>query len=168
MGAGSPEELIGKPISEIVHPENWSDSRNRIKRMLKGEKGLYPVENRYVRVDGKTIDVDVIASALMYDGKPAVQVAVQDITEKKATDKSLRETEASLRMAVEAANIGLWSWDLKTDKVNYSAEWKRQIGYGEDEISDDFSEWRNRVHPDDLERSLNTVNRFIHNPLAGL
>jgi len=89
FGAESPEDLIGKPITEIVHPDNWDAAGERIERMLAGEKGLYPVEDRYVRLDGKTIDVEVRATSLAYQGKPSVQVIVQDITEKRKTEREL-------------------------------------------------------------------------------
>ncbi|MBK8129209.1 MAG: PAS domain-containing protein [bacterium] len=55
-------------------------------------------------------------------------------------------------MAVHAANVGLWDWDLRANKVRFSREWKAQIGYEEHEIIDDFSEWQSRIHPDDREK----------------
>ena len=72
----------------------------------------------------------------------------------------LREALLKQDAAVKAGNIGLWNWDLTTNKVIYSAEWKRQIGYEENEISDNFDEWRNRVHPDDLEITMSKINKF--------
>lgn len=85
------------------------------------------------------------------------------IRRKRAEDQ-LRESTARLETAVRASNVGLWSWDLKTNKVYYSPEWKRQIGYEDREISDTFSEWQSRVHPDDLDRALHTVNSYLKNP----
>ena len=55
-----------------------------------------------------------------------------------------------LWLAVRAAKIGLWDWDIVANTVFYSPEWKQQIGYEVHEISDSFEEWRSRVHPDDL------------------
>lgn len=74
-----------------------------------------------------------------------------------------RLNEALLRQqeAVRAGNVGLWDWDLETNKVHYSAQWKSQIGYEEHEITDDFAEWRSRVHPDDLGPTLKKVNESI-------
>lgn len=69
-----------------------------------------------------------------------------------------------LRRALRAANVGLWDWDLSTNRVQFSREWKRQIGYEEHEIADDFSEWQSRVHPDDLERAVATVQAFVKRP----
>ena len=85
-------------------------------------------------------------------------VAVFDvITERKQTEEKLREALLRQNEAVKAANVGLWDWDLVTNKVKYSAEWKRQIGYEEHEISDNFEEWESRVHSEDLEPTLQKV-----------
>ena len=62
---------------------------------------------------------------------------------------------------VRSANIGLWDWDLPKNEVWYSPEWKQQIGYEDSEISNSFDEWRQRVHPDDLDPALDTINRFL-------
>ena len=55
------------------------------------------------------------------------------------------------------AAIGLWDWDLLTDSVFYSPEWKRLLGYQDAEISNSPEEWRSRVHPDDLPGALEQV-----------
>ncbi len=72
--------------------------------------------------------------------------------------------EAQLRLALSASNIGLFDWDFATNRVKYSREWKSQIGYAENEITDDFSEWQSRCHPDDLDRVLARVRDYIANP----
>ncbi|MCB1812615.1 MAG: PAS domain S-box protein, partial [Candidatus Competibacteraceae bacterium] len=79
------------------------------------------------------------------------------------------EQDAMLRLqaAVRASQVGLWDWDLNTNQVYYSAEWKRQIGYGEQEISNDFSEWQLRVHPDDLARMQHAVQAYLKEPDRG-
>ncbi|HSI14494.1 MAG TPA: PAS domain S-box protein [Chthoniobacter sp.] len=60
--------------------------------------------------------------------------------------------EAHLQMAVRAAKVGLWEWDLRTNAVKFSDEWKRQLGYSAEEIPNEFSAWETRVHPEDLPR----------------
>ena len=46
-----------------------------------------------------------------------------------------RQAEERQRLAVSAANVGLWDWDLITNNMVFSSEWKRQIGYDEHEIA---------------------------------
>ena len=44
------------------------------------------------------------------------------------------EPEARLRLCVAASNIGLWDWDLVSNEVYFSPEWKGQLGYAENEL----------------------------------
>jgi PAS domain S-box-containing protein len=72
--------------------------------------------------------------------------------------------EGWLQLCISASNIGLWDWDLDSNRVSFSREWKNQIGYAEDEISNSFEEWQSRVHPDDLEETLHKVRSYFDNP----
>ncbi|MEW5960541.1 MAG: PAS domain S-box protein [Chloroflexota bacterium] len=100
----------------------------------------------------------------IYPSPDGLTIYFSEITDRKQAERALREAEERLRMAVKAANVGLWDWDLRTQQVYFSPEWKGQIGYEDPEISNDFGEWQSRVHPDDLERSLQTIQAFIANP----
>ena len=93
-----------------------------------------------------------------------VVAVYEDITDRMQREESLRESEARLRLSVAAADVGLWDWDLRTNTVYYSPEWKHQIGYRDDEISNLFDEWQSRVHPDDLEPTLERVRAFTSGP----
>ena len=92
---------------------------------------------------------------------------IVDVDDRVGAEEAFREGKLQLEMAIKASNTGLWDWDLKTNKVYYSPEWKQQIGYEEWEISDDYSEWQNRLHPDDLENALSIVQKNIENPSLG-
>ena len=85
-------------------------------------------------------------------------------TKHKEAEDALQESKTRLELAAKAANVGLWDWDIQNNKVFYSSEWKRQIGYEDAEISNNFDEWQSRVHLEDLDRSLQTVRAFIEKP----
>jgi PAS domain S-box-containing protein len=72
--------------------------------------------------------------------------------------------EAHLQMAIRAAKVGLWEWDLRTNAVKFSDEWKRHLGYGADEIPNEFSQWETRVHPDDLPRMKKYLADYFAKP----
>lgn len=89
--------------------------------------------------------------------------------ELKHKNKQIRtESEEQITRIVNSAKIGLWDWDLTTDKVFFSSEWKKQIGYEADEFGDDLGEWQNRVHPDDLKPALKKINACIKSKLPSL
>lgn len=56
---------------------------------------------------------------------------------------------AELHLAVQAAEIGLWDWNLLTNDVYFSPEWKAQLGYTDEELPNRYEEWESRLHPDE-------------------
>jgi PAS domain S-box-containing protein len=106
-----------------------------------------------------TVLISFVTEA-MHRARAAAQVA----SEREKAAQERREDEARLRLSVRSANIGFWDWDLKTNAVYFSPEWKNQIGYREDEISNRFEEWQSRLHPDDLDVTMHKVLAFIENP----
>jgi PAS domain S-box-containing protein len=84
-----------------------------------------------------------------------------DVTADRRRERELRDALLSLTRATQAGGVGLWDWDLVTNTVRYSDEWKRQLGYEPHEIADSFEEWRVRVHPDDLDAAMATVRSRI-------
>ncbi len=78
----------------------------------------------------------------------------QDITDRKLVELRLHESEQIMRFALEGAGDGVWNWHIASGKVQYSKRWKAMLGYAENEISEDLSEWTKRIHPDDLGRVM--------------
>ncbi len=100
----------------------------------------------------------------IYPSKDGLTIFFTEITARKGTELKLRASQERLELAIRSANVGLWDWDLLTNKVYYSPEWKSQLGYEDHEISNDFSEWESRVHPEDLERAKATISGYIEKP----
>ncbi|MFM8454359.1 MAG: diguanylate cyclase, partial [Gammaproteobacteria bacterium] len=77
-----------------------------------------------------------------------------------------REIALRYNAILDATGDGVWDWDLKTNKVYYSNQWKKMLGYESSEISDDISEWKKRIHPDDASACYAEINNHI-NGLSG-
>ena len=78
----------------------------------------------------------------------AAAIGVEE--ERRATQESLRESEERYALAARAANDGLWDWNLKTNKVYFSPRSKALLGCLEKEIGDDWEEFFQWVHPQDI------------------
>lgn len=85
-----------------------------------------------------------------------------DITERKLAEQALEKSEERWKFALEGANDGVWDWDFQSDEVLYSKRWKEMFGYAEDEMGNARSEWFNRVHPDDLPRVVEIIERHLY------
>ncbi len=77
---------------------------------------------------------------------------------------TIPRSEAFLQKAMQAAKVGLWDWDLRSNVVTCSDEWKLQLGYGKNEILDDLNEWESRVHPDDLPKIRQKLAEYRMHP----
>lgn len=80
LGAKNAAEIIGKPIWKYFHPDYRETVKERIRELLEKGRGVPPLEQKYVRVDGRVVDVEVMAAPITFMGLPAAQVTVRDIT----------------------------------------------------------------------------------------
>jgi PAS domain S-box-containing protein len=80
------------------------------------------------------------------------------------SDATAERAQERLRMAVRAGHVGVWDWDLLTDVVYYSPEWKSQIGYQDHEIAPEVGEWESRLHPDDVAHAKDSLRTFLEGP----
>lgn len=67
---------------------------------------------------------------------------------------ALMASEQRLNRALEAVQDGLWEWDLRSDRVFYSPSYARLIGLSAEAMGDSEAFWRERLHPDDRETTL--------------
>ncbi len=101
FGATKPEELVGTPMIERVHPDHRPIALARAQLALGDGQTLPPMEEKFLRLDGTAIDVEVSGGGLILDGQPTVQLFGRDITERKRTEAALREVEGRYRRLVE-------------------------------------------------------------------
>lgn len=78
--------------------------------------------------------------------------AIENARERHSLTRELRQAEERLRLALSAANIGTWEWNLATDQVIWSEGHFRILGYEMGAFEPTFEHWRSRVHPEDLAR----------------
>ena len=74
----------------------------------------------------------------------------QDMTERTRGDRASRRTGERLANAAEAANDGLWEWDLRTQDCYFSGRWRAMLGLPATPGSGRADEWLARIHPDDV------------------
>ncbi len=119
-GASSPDQVIGKPVMDFIHPDYREIVAQRMKKSMETGTIALAVEEKFLRLDGTVIDVEARAAPLVYQGKPAIQAVVRDITDRKEAEESLRLSEQNFRDSIENSPLGIRiaSEDGKTLYVN--------------------------------------------------
>ncbi len=98
MRASSVEQLYAMPLLNFVHPESRAVVMKRFAAMSERGAPAPAIEERFVRLDGTTIDVEVAAAPFVLDGKTIYLVVVRDITERKQVQAMFRQRRRLLEM----------------------------------------------------------------------
>jgi PAS domain S-box-containing protein len=98
LGAKSSAELIGRPILDFVHPDYRKRTHRQLDLLRRKQKALPLRENIFLRVDGTTMDVEVAATPLVYENRPAAQIVFRDITERKLAQEIIIADQKQLRL----------------------------------------------------------------------
>jgi len=123
--AASPEQLIGKPIMDVVHPDYRALVHERIRRMLEHGITTPLVEQKSLRLDGTEFDVEVTAAPLIYEGKRMIQVVARDITVRKRAERALRESEARLQAILDNSTAVIYVKDTQGRFVLVNREFEK-------------------------------------------
>jgi PAS domain S-box-containing protein len=74
---------------------------------------------------------------------------------------ALRETEDRFQLAVRGSSDGLWDWNIATNNVWWSRQYRELLGYEADDLPATYDSWESRLHPNDRERTLDALRRHI-------
>lgn len=152
-----PEEMVGRSVFDFYFPEDVERKKQLLRRRQQGVREQ--LEERLRRRDGSELWVRMAAAPVFkgngeFDGALAM---VCDITERKIAEEALRESEARFRLVANAAPVLIWM--SGTDKLctYFNKPWLDFTGRSIDsELGDG---WAEGVHPDDLQRCLDTYTQ---------
>jgi PAS domain S-box-containing protein len=102
LGAQQPEQLAGKDIFEIVHPDYREVIRQRIQHCYQTGTASSPMECALVALDGSFVEVESAGIPITWKGSPAVEVVARDIRERKRAEEQLRQAQTRTESVLDS------------------------------------------------------------------
>ncbi len=161
FGAKTENELLGKHIFELIHPDFHELAIENAK--LLSEKGYVNIqEQKYIKLDGSILEVETQAQTIRFNEDTATLVVMNDITERKKAEAALRESEIQYRNLANSGSALIWTSGLDKLCNYFNDPWLKFTGRTlQQEMGNG---WTEGVHPDDFDRCLETyVTAFDKN-----
>lgn len=128
LGAEKTEQIIGRPVMDFVHPDYRKIVMERVRKgFSQGIKAAF-IEERFLRLDETSVDVEVTGVPFAYQGKPAMMVIARDIIERKRAEEEKAKLELQLSHSQKMELIGTLTSHISHEFKNFLTT---IIGYSE-------------------------------------
>jgi len=149
------EEMMARPWLDFLHPDDIKPTLAEVSSLFAGNQTI-AFENRYRHKDGSYRWF--LWNAQPYLEEQVIYGAAVDITEakkleviRKAAEVTLQDSEERLRLALLAAQQGIWDWDLRTQVLTWDERCKQMFGLPPD-FPVSYEQHLASLHPDDRDR----------------
>lgn len=149
----SAHEIIGRQVLTLFPPELVDEEFIIMARIHRGER-IQNYETVRVAKSGRRVDVSITVSPIVnaFGNVIGASKIVRDISQRKALESAFQESERRQALAVEAGEIGLWSYDVASGRPRFSPRCKMIWGLPPDAPTPDYEENLKAIHPNDVER----------------
>lgn len=151
------DELFGKPVLQLYDTSFHKEINERVNRMQ-----VIKDEWIGVKKDGSRFDIEVYSRPHIYKDKDVRVVSILDISTRKKTERALRSSELLLNAAVEGTNVGIWEWNLVTNKMTFNDTYRKILQIRPGQLPASFDDWKQTIHADDQDSLLEALKNHLH------
>ncbi len=113
------------------------------------------------RKDGEVFPAEVCLTALTLKGERMLLATVRDMTESKLSEERARKTTARLTLATEAAQLGVWEYDLEAKTLTWDDRMCELYGIRREEFGGVYEDWLGGLHPEDARAARGRLEAAI-------
>ena len=161
LGVDSEQELIDRPFPEFIHPDDRSMVVENYRRRIANEALPPRYDFRFVARDGTVKWVEINATLIEWQGKPATLNFLTDITKHKRVEEALEESRARNELAIQSAQMGSWVLDIVENKRDFDAQTCHLLGIDHAIFKGSPDEFFRVVHPNDRSAVRAALTRSI-------
>lgn len=158
---GLKEGASQKDVQKGIHPDDL-EKVMAVRAKALAELGSFDIEYRYL-VDGEEKVFWSRGEVSMKDGKRILSASVMDITNRHLLLSKLQQSENLYKQAQELGKIGNWTWDITTNKLEWTDELYRIFGLDPSQGEISFEQYMSKIHADDIELINNSVQQCLTN-----
>lgn len=149
LGGSSNNTILGQNVFNFIHPD-YHKIINRSNLSLKNEmqSNFELIEEKFIRFDGRIIDVEVAATDIIFNGQEATQLFFQDISLRKKAEEDLRKSYDFHLTLFDDFPALIWRSDKEFNMNYFNKTWLNFTGRILEDEKDEG--WMEGVHPDDL------------------
>jgi PAS domain S-box-containing protein len=153
------DEVIGKPFAEFIASAYRETVTDRYSRRLKKEEIPDRYEALVLSKDSRSIPVEISASVIELEGRPATMAIVRDITERKQAEEELTQSKERYQDLFDNTSDLIQSIKADGQFIYVNKAWQKVLGYSKDEIAN-LKVW-NIIHPDSLPHCEEVFQRVM-------
>jgi PAS domain S-box-containing protein len=144
-------ELLGRCVFELLHPEDGFRALAAFQEVASLPGATRRLELRVQTKDGLWRWLDIVGTNLLGDSAVAgIVLNCRDVTERKQAEEALHASEEQYRLLAENTEDFVTLNDIESHRLYISPSYSRRTGWTLEELR--TTDWRTRVHPDDLPR----------------
>ncbi|RJP15315.1 MAG: PAS domain S-box protein [Candidatus Abyssobacteria bacterium SURF_5] len=147
----SEDELLDSSFERLIYPEDRELVDRIVTRRLSGEDAAAHYEFRAVTKSGDIVWLESFGTKIDYQGRPALLVHLNDVTDRKNAEEALKESEQKYRTLIEEAKDIIYTIDLKTNTISSANSFSEEI-LGFQRAGVIGQNYLTMIHPDDCER----------------
>lgn len=158
------EEVLGKNVSMLMSEEDSTRHDQYLSNYLEtGTRKIIGIgrEVRARRQNGELFPADLSISQIEVNGRKLFCGTIRDISQQKADQSALADSEQRLSLALDGGGLGLWDWDVTGNKYTVSDRYAEMLGYTKSELPQHEATWRNLVHPEDLQKTSKQLDLLV-------
>ena len=155
-------EVVGHSFAIIFPAEQRESAAAQYREVFAVPHLPQGYETRIQRKDGTERDVEAHADFVVEDGRRVAMISViRDVTDRVAAETALRASEQRLRLALDAAGMGVFAWDLATDRTDADPRLREMLDLAAGEAFSLATALTRHLAPNARARAMHAVERML-------
>jgi PAS domain S-box-containing protein len=153
-------EVIGKSSSEIF--DVFTPSLRRQIFLDFDSKGrVENIKMSFKKKNGEIFDGLLFGEIIKTGNFKYLLTLINDITVHEKLIYDIEKSEQRWNYALFSSDLGVWDWNLETNQVYFSKQWKNMLGFEENEVENKLSTWETLVHPKDIQSCYDDISKHL-------